>query len=548
MSRLALLLLVGVVGSVLGRDDDHPRFRQKKAFTATDEGSEYWKKVAENEIEHTLEVLSQINTNMAKNVVIFVGDGMSIPTLTASRIYKAQYQGRQQGIHVNGEETLLTFEKFPHVGLSRTYNCDSQTSDSASTATALFSGIKTNINTLGFDNLIEYDDPTSELRANKVETILTWAQNAGMDTGIVTTARVSHATPAALYAHTANRDWECEKEMGTAASVTKDITWQLLNTDPGRQVKVVLGGGRSSFLPDEQTDDHWDYDDDEWECRRLDQTDLIAKFLRKSVEIPEFEGKTGKFVENREQLMSVDVANTDYLLGLFSWDHMKYDYERENDDPLTGEPSLSEMVKVAINMLSKSQDGFFLMVEAAKIDKGHHAGQANIALHDAMALDLAVETALGMLNLDETLVIVTADHGHTMEMAGYQSRGSDVRSYVDTELAQDGLPFSILSYANGPGFKEHLEAHDGKVYRVDLSEWDDYTTFETHQPTSAPMKKESHSGTDVAIFAKGPFAHFIHGVHEQNYIPYVMAYSACIGPYKGNCHSRSSNRSQNVKS
>jgi alkaline phosphatase len=65
----------------------------------------------------------------------------------------------------------------------QTYNCDSQTSDSASTATALFSGIKTNINTLGFDNLIEYDDPTSELRANKVETILTWAQNAGMDTG-----------------------------------------------------------------------------------------------------------------------------------------------------------------------------------------------------------------------------------------------------------------------------------------------------------------------------------------------------------------------------
>jgi Alkaline phosphatase len=98
--------------------------------------------------------------------------------------------------------------------------------------------------------------------------------------------------------------------------------------------------------------------------------------------------------------------------------------------------------------------------------------------------------------------------------------------YVDTELAQDGLPFSILSYANGPGFKEHLEAHDGKVYRVDLSEWDDYTTFETHQPTSAPMKKESHSGTDVAIFAKGkllfgpmslrqPKSHFVNG-NEKN--------------------------------
>ena len=59
----------------------------------------------------------------------------------------------------------------------------------------------------------------------------------------------------------------------------------------------------------------WDYDEDDWECRRYDQADLIAKFLRKSEEVPDFAGKTGKFVENREQLMSIDVANTDYLLG-----------------------------------------------------------------------------------------------------------------------------------------------------------------------------------------------------------------------------------------
>jgi len=82
-------------------------------------GSEYWKEVAQNEIERTLESLNQINTNVAKNVIIFVGDGMSIPTLTASRIYKAQYQGRQQGKVVDGEETLLTFEQFPNVGLSK---------------------------------------------------------------------------------------------------------------------------------------------------------------------------------------------------------------------------------------------------------------------------------------------------------------------------------------------------------------------------------------------------------------------------------------------
>ncbi len=81
-------------------------------------GSEYWKEVAQNEIERTLESLNQINTNVAKNVII-LGDGMSIPTLTASRIYKAQYQGRQLGRAVDGEETLLTFEQFPNVGLSK---------------------------------------------------------------------------------------------------------------------------------------------------------------------------------------------------------------------------------------------------------------------------------------------------------------------------------------------------------------------------------------------------------------------------------------------
>ena len=120
----------------------------------------------------------------------------------------------------------------------------------------MFTGVKTKSETLGFDHNIIFDDAGSIKDAIALDSILVHAQRAGKDTGFVTTARVTHATPASLYAHSANRDWECYKDLldtfnndDDIPDDVHDIAWQLMNQDPGRNIKVILGGGKANFLP-----------------------------------------------------------------------------------------------------------------------------------------------------------------------------------------------------------------------------------------------------------------------------------------------------------
>ena len=120
------------------------------------EGYEHWNDLGRKELDEALDVMRSINTNVAKNIILFIGDGMSLTTLTASRIYKAQFKGRKEGAHVKGEESSLTFQTFPHTALSKTYCVDRQTPDSSSTASAIYSGVKTKFKTMGYDSSIIY--------------------------------------------------------------------------------------------------------------------------------------------------------------------------------------------------------------------------------------------------------------------------------------------------------------------------------------------------------------------------------------------------------
>ena len=127
------------------------------------------------------------------------------------------------------------------------------------------------------------------------------------------------------------------------------------------------------------------------------------------------------FVSTKTDLEAIDVSETDRLLGLFSPTHMIFDHERRNKlvDFIPDSPSISDMTKKAIEMLSKNKEkGFFLMVEGGRIDHAHHDSWANTALDETIAFDEAIETAFNMTNAQETLIIVTADHGHTMSFAG----------------------------------------------------------------------------------------------------------------------------------
>lgn len=234
------------------------------------EDSNYWITSAKSFVESQIKQVQ--NKKTAKNIILFLGDGMSIPTLAATRVYNG------------GEEEFLSFEKFPHIGMSKTYCVDYQTADSACTATAYLTGVKGNYGTAGVNGKVQrYNCDTGRDPANHVDSIANWAMNAGKVAGLVTTTRVTHASPSGVYAHTANRDWESDTDVNDhcAANEVKpvDIATQLIHGDIGKKLKVILGGGRREFLDKSMNDDEnvaGDRSDgknliDEWKALRVEE-------------------------------------------------------------------------------------------------------------------------------------------------------------------------------------------------------------------------------------------------------------------------------------
>ncbi|KAK7023359.1 hypothetical protein SK128_005255 [Halocaridina rubra] len=480
------------------------------------EDQAYWHAQATADIEHAIKVATTQNWGIAKNIVMFVGDGLGITPTVAGRIYKGQ---RRFG-H-SGEEGYLSWEKFPHLALIKNYNLDETIPDSGATATALFCGAKGNFYTLGLDHGVKRDQCMESLnQKNWQSSIMSWAQDANKDTGFVTTTTVTHATPAALYAHSPSRYWECDASLGEIGHGCRDIAKQLVEDAPGKNAKVIMGGGRlplgaSKFPTIPRI------------CKRNDGRNLTHEWVvSKSVH-----GHTVKYVQTAEELLSADVSKTDYLMGLFDKGHMNFEAERDKSP--RGQPSLANMTSVAIKILSKNKrDGFFLMVEGGRIDHALHLTESKRALEDIIAFDEAIQTGLSMLDLSETLVIVTADHSHVMTINGYSKRGNDILGISDVKSAIDDMPYPTLMYTNGPRYAHYWDGK--KVRRPDVRK--EGTSSLGYQPTVAvPDIYETHSGDDVAAYATGPMSHLLHSLHEQSYIAHVMGLAACIGPYRDNC-------------
>lgn len=131
--------------------------------------------------------------------------------------------------------------------------------------------------------------------------------------------------------------------------------------------------------------------------------------------------------------------------GLFNPEHMDYHLD-ENPN----EPPLWKMTEKAIKILQKEKNGFFLFVEGGEIDMAHHEDRAKRALDETLEFDKAIKIATELTNEEDTLIVVTADHAHTMTMSGYPARGNNILGLFGR--AEDGLPYSTLSYANGPGY------------------------------------------------------------------------------------------------
>ncbi|KAJ8731165.1 hypothetical protein PYW07_004329 [Mythimna separata] len=456
---------------------------------------------------------SALNTKVAKNVILFLGDGMSITTLAATRVYLGQQYG-----HL-GEELKLSFEAFPYTGLAKTYCVDHNVADSACSGTAYLSGVKANSGTVGLSAAVKRGDCKGQRDGlHSVTGLMDWAQKAGKGTGFVTTTRVTHATPAASYAHSADRRWEADSDLPKKGLRCDDIATQLIRGRVGRKIDVILGGGRKNFFPITQKDPEG------YQGHRSDGADLIREWKIKKEALKQ----NYKYVYHKQGLMSLDENVYDSVLGLFAHDHMPYHLEAGDDDP-----TLSEMTQKAIQLLKKKKNGFFLFVEGGRIDTAHHETKARKALDETAEFAKAVEAALRMVDLQETLVVVTSDHSHTMTYSGYSKRGTDILGVTNKNNASDHIPYTTLSYANGPGYKV-LDAHHK---RYNVANDDSFTHLNYTYPSLVPMPRETHGGEDVAVFAKGPWAHLFTGNYEQNFLPHAIAYAACMGPGLTSCNS-----------
>ncbi|MEL7729752.1 alkaline phosphatase [Citromicrobium bathyomarinum] len=441
--------------------------------------------------EPAVQAAPQTAEGKAKNVILFVGDGMGISTITAARILAGQQQGQP------GEENSLSFEKFDNVALVKTYNTDAQVADSAGTASALNTGRKTRIGVINTAPDVPRGDCAASL-GHGMETIAEEALEHGKAVGIVSTARLTHATPAAVYGHNPDRNWESDADMPPAQQALgcTDFAQQLV----AFPFDLALGGGSRKFLGTGAGGE---------------RTDPAANLPS------EWAARTGgTFAADTQAMRKAPLDKP--VLGLFSPSHMTYQLDRTPD---TSEPTLTEMTAESIRRLSDDPQGYYLMIEGGRIDHGHHMGKAGYALEETIEFARAIQYAVDNTDPDETLILVTADHSHVFTIAGYPKRGNPILGLVhppvsgdedhpgaandEPLLAGDGQPYTTLGYANGPG-------------AVKGERGEPETGAQAQQQSLVPLGSETHGGEDVALFATGPGSQRVRGVIEQNVIEHIM--------------------------
>lgn len=484
---LSFLVLVALVPAVAAAENPSQWYREGRSLV-----SERWQARGE--------------TEQARNVILFVGDGMSLATVAAARILEGQQRGEP------GEENLLHFERYPHTALAKTYNTDRQTPDSAGTMTAMASGVKSFAGSIAIGPQGRRGDCSAQ-QGNELVTLLDLAVLAGMGTGIVTTTRITHATPAALYARAADRGWETDRDLPPSASEAgcTDIARQLVEYDIGGGIDVAFGGGRRAFLTADDADP-----EHEGVAGHRDDTNLIEQWKQRHPE--------GHYVWNREGFEALPDGAAGPVLGLFEPGHMNYEHDRPEDP--AGEPSLAQMTRRALDVLESRGDPWFLVVEGGRIDHAHHANNAWRALTDAIAFARAVEEA-DQHTGDDTLILVTADHGHALTFGGYGERGNPIAGLAvqpgegsrEQRLMRDkgGRPLTVLGYASGPGYRGGERPDFDQVDPRDP----DYL-----QESAVGLWSATHSGEDVPVYASGPGAAVVHGVIEQNVIFHIIARAA----------------------
>ncbi|HYI29434.1 MAG TPA: alkaline phosphatase [Bradyrhizobium sp.] len=462
----------------------------------------------------------------AKNVILFIGDGLSPAHRTAARLLsKGIAEGKSLG--------KLAIDDMPHMALVATAGSDSIITDSANSASAYATGHKTASAAMGVyaDRTINpFDDP-------KVETIASLAKRRlGLGIGIVTNTEVEDATPAAMIAHTRRR------------GAYSEIVEQFFVAKPD----VLMGGGAAHFLPQATPG-----------SKRKDDIDYVARFREAGYPVATTAGELNTLSAQ---------SDTRRLLGLFATGNMDGALDRKflkggGVAKFPEQPDLTEQVKAALDVLSRKEEGFFLMVESGMIDKYAHLLDMERAVYDTIMLDNAVRLARDWARArgDDTLILMVADHNHPNSLVG--TIHDDMSETPNVPLRERLRVYEKAGFPNYP-------APDAEGYpsRVDVSRRlaifsaalpDHYETFRPkldnpNEPTvrgeapgtvkanekykdvpgvalrfgnlPAMMGASVHSGEDVILTAAGPGSERVHGSMENTDVFRVIADALGLAP------------------
>jgi alkaline phosphatase len=335
----------------------------------------------------TFQVLAE--DKPVKNLVIMIGDGMGIEQITAARVAFGGHEGR------------LNLDEIRYTGFAITHSANNLVTDSAAAGTALATGVKTNNGRIAID-------PDGK----PLKSILVLAQSMGMKTGLVSTARLTDATPASFGANSFNRQNEDE------------IAMDLINNN----INLLFGGGLDKFGADLFT-------------RKPKKNSLINKAIE--------QGYT--FIDTREKLNNLDYI-PDKILGLFNFGNMNYINER-----FDYEPTLPEMTKKALDLL-QNNNGFFLMIEGGRIDDASHQNAPDKTINETIAFDRAVGVVLDYARKEgSTLLIITADH----QTGGFALNGGSMNGQkLEIGWTTGGHTGTMVPvYAYGPGAENFLGTH-----------------------------------------------------------------------------------------
>ncbi|VDO06351.1 unnamed protein product [Rodentolepis nana] len=460
----------------------------------------FWESLARERIRRTFQYYRKPR-KPAKNVILFLGDGMGLPTIAAARFFKAEMEKR-----MGAANPSLYFEEFPFHTLCRTFNLYTEVTDSASSATAYLGGTKTITGMLGLTGAVRVKECREYKAEEKIDSVLEAAIRAGKATGLVSTARITHASPAGAYAHISYRKWESnshvEKDCPSEQSRPKDIARQMLEDHP--DINVMIGGGLDMFH------------DKNNGGQRTDGRNIAEEWLKRMQD----QGRKAKLVKSAKEFMTTDFTGVDYLLGLLASSHVDFEADRKPD-----EASLANMTTVAIKILSRQPNGFFLFVEGGRIDHAHHG---NLGKQEA------IREGVKMVDLKETLVIVTADHSHSFHLVGEPSRRTSLlaldESYSPRTLDNKGMIPLLYSSGSAGKVNELRGDLNGKEILAKLSD------KENKLPAFIPLNSSTHGGEDVGVYATGAFSQFFHSTVDNTFIAQLMKYAMCLYPFEREPH------------